>query len=150
MMKITLDRGSYRAGETVNASVELKLDKPVKARALVVEFACFERKKVKVTRELDEYDYARRRELGLVYTSNVTTEVVEEGARRFHQQKEFSGGEFSGGVYDVGFTLPPDAPPTSKEFGHDNKTFVWKISAKLDIPLALDVNTETEVFVEGL
>lgn len=150
MMKITLDRSSYRAGETVNVSVQLKLSKPVKARAIVVEFACYERKKVKVTRELDDFDYARRRELGLVYTSNVTTDVVEEGTRKFYQIKEFSGGEFMEGAFDVSFTLPQDAPPTSREFGHDDKTFVWKVSAKLDVPLALDENAEAEVFVEGL
>ena len=150
MLSIKLDKDSYKAGDTINVSVELKLSKPVKIRALVVEFACFERKKVKVTRELDDYDFARRRELGLVYTSNVTTEVVEEGSRLFYQKKEFSGGEYCNESFDVGFAIPADAPPTSLEFGHDNKTDIWKVFAKLDVPLALDENAEADVFVEGL
>ncbi len=150
MISIAFDKGSYCAGETMNVSVHLKMEKPVKARALVVEFACYERRKVKVTRELDEYDFARRRELGLVYTSNVTTEVVEESTRRHYQKKEFTGGEFSNAVFEAAFSIPADAPPTSLEFGHDGKTFAWKVFAKLDVPLAIDENAEKDVFIEGL
>ena len=150
MLSIKLDKESYRAGETINVSVGLKLQKPVKIRGLTVELACYEKLKVKDTRVMDEYDYARKRELGLSPTTNLTTTITEEDERLFYQKREFSGGEYCDEVFDAAFTLPPDAPPTSLEFGHDDKTFAWKVFAKLDVPFALDENAEADVFVEGL
>ena len=46
MLSIKLDKESYRAGETINVSVGLKLQKPVKIRGLTVELACYEKLKV--------------------------------------------------------------------------------------------------------
>ncbi len=151
MLAITLDRDSYAAGDTVRAAVSLTLKKPVRARGLFARLVCVERHKVTEQRIMDAYDYARERELGgfkethLQPVTTVHENVVAD------MKRDISGeGEYSSGERVVEFALPPNAQPTSHEFGHDNKTFVWKLSVKLDIPLAIDENAEKEVFVEGL
>lgn len=150
MLKINLDKAAYLPGETVNVSVELGLKKPVKARALVLEFACYERVKRVERHVMDQYNYDREHELGIPVSRHIDSHVIEEGERKFYQKKEFSGGEFSNAVFEAAFVIPEGAPPTSLEFGHDSKTFVWKVFAKLDVPLAVDKNAEADVFVEGL
>ncbi|OIO20979.1 hypothetical protein COV61_01050 [Candidatus Micrarchaeota archaeon CG11_big_fil_rev_8_21_14_0_20_47_5] len=151
MIEIFLDRGAYEAGESINAEIRLTLKKTVKARGIFAALKCVERKKVKRTRVLDSYDYARDAELGVPRSTNVRTTETEQERVWFLQEKRVAGeGEYKEGTFQVGFSLPKNAPPTSHEFGHDNLVHVWRLRVKLDVPMALDENAEKEVKVLGL
>lgn len=150
MMSITLDRDSYAAGDTVQATITLVLKKPVRARGLVARLVCVERHKVTEQRIMDNYDYAREKELGGFKETHLQAVTSVHENIRFEAKKDIDGEkEYAGGEYSVSFQLPQNAAPTSHEFGHDNKTFVWKLSAKLDIPFAIDENAEKEVLSKG-
>jgi len=151
MLTIETDQDSYSAGDTIIATVKLRLGKKTKARGIYVRLVCRERELVKTTTVMDRYDYDRDKEMSIPYSSHMETKTEERDRVFFEQEKKVCGeGEFLEGVYEAGFILPKNAPPTSREFGHDNRIHVWKISAKLDVPFALDKNAEKEIFVEGL
>lgn len=151
MLSISLDKESYAAGETVAAAITLGLKKPLRARGLYAEVVCIERHRVTEQRVMDKYDYDREKELGGFKETHLQAVTTEHESVLFREEKTLAGeGTFSAGEYSVSFTLPASGPPTSREFGHDNKTHIWKIFAKLDIPFALDQNAEKEIFVEGL
>jgi len=151
MLAIETDRDAYSAGDTVIATVKLSLDKRTKARGVYVRLVCKERKMVKTTTVMDRYDYDRDREMSVPYSSHMETKTEERTKNWFEQEKKVCGeGEFVEGTYEVRFSLPKNAPPTSHEFGHDNLIHVWKISAKLDVPFAIDKNAQKEIFIEGL
>ncbi|MFA4983112.1 MAG: hypothetical protein WC588_02740 [Candidatus Micrarchaeia archaeon] len=151
MLSIETDRGSYSAGSAVKVTVRLRLGKRTKARGIYVRLACRERKLVKTSVVMDRYDHDRDREMSIPYSSHMETRTEERTRVFFEQEKKICGeGEFLEGDYEVSFALPKNAPPTSHEFGHDNLIHIWKVSAKLDVPFALDWNAEKEIFVEGL
>ena len=151
MITISLDKSSYRAGDTIIAKIDLRLDQPTRARGIYAKLVCSERKKVKVDRVMDKYDYDRQRDLGVPVSTNIISVTEERSRAWFAQEKKIMGeGDFLSGAYGIQFTLPQNAPPTSREFGHDNLMHVWKVNVKLDIPLAIDENADCEVFVEGL
>ena len=152
MLSITLDRASYAAGDTIIATISVRQDKPKKARGLFAVLNCDERRQVKTQVVLDRYDYDRDKEIGVPYSSHMETKTEERASKIFNQEKKVCGErEFSGEeVFTVQFTLPPNAAPTSREFGHDNKIHLWKLRAKLDLPLAMDENAAAEVTVDGL
>ncbi|MFA6328272.1 MAG: hypothetical protein WCY41_02420 [Candidatus Micrarchaeia archaeon] len=152
MLSVSLDRASYSAGDTISATISVRQQKPLEARGLSAALACSARKMVKTTVVLDRYDYDRDREMGQPYSSHMETKTEERGSTAFEQEKQVCGKRtFSGDeTFTVQFTLPANAAPTSREFGHDNAIYIWKLRVKLDIPFAIDENAEAEVFVEGL
>ena len=152
MLLIDPDSVSHAAGDTMTASITVILEKPVKARGLFATLVCNERKLVKSTVVLDKYDFERDKEMGQPYSSHMETKTEELGRTAYEQEKKICGERtFSGEeAFTVQFTIPKSAPPTSREFGHDNTIHIWKLRAKLDIPLALDENAEAEIFVEGI
>jgi len=151
MLTIETDRRAYPAGCEINAIVSLRRDKPVKARGLFVRLTCTERRQVKNSVVLDRYDYDRDKEIGMPYSSHMETRVSEHTKKLFEQEIKVCGEEeFLEGKYSVLFILPKNAKPTSREFGHDDRIHVWRISAKLDIPFAIDENAEEEIVVAGL
>ena len=152
MMSVLLDRASYAAGGTITATISMSMAKPIKARGLFASLTCSERAKEKTTVVLDQYTFDRHREMGIPYSSNLETRIVERDSILFSKEKQVSGGrEFSGEeIFTVQFELPASATPTSLEYGHDNKIHTWKLCVRLDIPLAIDENAECDVFVEGL
>jgi methionine-rich copper-binding protein CopC len=151
MMRIRLDKGSYWPGEEITATITLDFSKPVKARGLYAKLSCKEREVVEKTEYMTQDDYRRQRELGMQPSSHMKTTTREEEETLFEREVKLSGeSEYSSGEYEVKFTLPADAKPTSHEFGHDKKIHVWKLRARLDIPWALDKKAEKEIFVEGL
>ncbi|MFA6214398.1 MAG: hypothetical protein WC717_03925 [Candidatus Micrarchaeia archaeon] len=152
MMSISLDRASYAAGDIVTATISLRREKPAKARGVYASLSCTEQHQVKTTVVIDQYTLDRHKEMGIPYSSNIETRTVKRDSVLFSQEKKLSGErEFSGEeAFTVQFTLPRNASPTSHEFGHDGKIHIWKLSAKLDIPMAMDDNASKEVVVEGL
>jgi len=151
MITITLDKDAYLAGEVIRATITVKTGKPKKARALYAKLVCNERRRVKVSRTMDKYDYDRDNEIGLVKSTHLETAIEERSGELFSQEKKVAGdGTYSEGTYEAEFALPDDAAPTSYEFGHDDKIHIWKLYVKLDVPFALDENAEKEVFVGGL
>jgi len=152
MISISLDRASYSAGDTISATISVRQQKPLNARSLSATLVCAERKQVKTTVVLDRYDYDRDREMGQPYSSHMETKTEERSRTAFEQSKQACGQHtFSGEEqFIVQFLLPQDAKPTSYEFGHDGAIYVWKVRAKLDIPMAPDEHAEAEVFVQGL
>lgn len=151
MLSISLDKPSYSAGEEVKAAIILSLGSEKKARGLFASLICIERKQVKTTVVLDKYEFDRDRELGQPYASHMETRNELREKIFYSREAKISGeGSYSSGEFTVSFTLPQNAPPTSHELGHDNLIHVWKVKAKLDIPLAPDENAEAEVVVEGL
>ena len=152
MISISLDRASYAAGDTITATISVRPGKPTKARGLFAMLVCSEQEQVKTTVVLDQYTFDRHKEMGIPYSSNMETRIAKRESILFSQEKNVSPArEFSGEEsFTVQFTLPASAAPTSLEFGHDNKIHIWKLRARLDIPLAIDENAESDVFVEGL
>ena len=152
MLSVTLDRASYAAGDTIIATISVRQQKPVKARGLSAELTCTERKQVKTEVVLDKYDFDRDEKLGIPYSSNMRTKTEELDSAVFSEEKSLAGArEFLGeAIFTVQFSLPQDAAPTSREFGHDNAIHFWKLHVKLDIPMAMDEHADAEVFVEGL
>ncbi|MFA5930664.1 MAG: hypothetical protein WC861_07330 [Candidatus Micrarchaeia archaeon] len=152
MITISLDSSSYPAGGIINAAIGVSHKKAVKARGLYATLSCTERKQVKTQVMLDKYDFERDREMGQPYASHMETKTETRENDVFSQEKKISGErEFSGEeTFSVQFTLPQNAQPTSREYGHDNAIYIWKLRVKLDIPFAIDENAEAEVFVEGL
>ena len=151
MITITPDKPSYAAGETVLAKITLSLGKATKARSLVATLSCTERHRVTEQKIMDKYDFDREKEMGGFKETHMYTTTSEHSSALFSEKKEISGAkEYSSGEFSVSFAIPARGPPTSHEFGHDSKIHIWKLSAKLDIPFALDENAEKEIFVEGL
>ncbi|MCX6771342.1 MAG: hypothetical protein NTX79_04770 [Candidatus Micrarchaeota archaeon] len=152
MISVSLDRASYAAGDTITATISVSQQKPLSARGLSAALSCTERRQVKTEVQLDKYDFDRDEKLGIPYSSNMATKTEELDSVISSQEKALSGArEFFGEEkFTAQFALPPDAAPTSREFGHDSTIHIWKLRAKLDIPMAMDENAETEVFVEGL
>ncbi len=151
MITIALDKPSYSPGETVLATIGIKMKKPARARSLLATLSCEERHRVVEQKVMDNYDFERERELGGFKETHLYQVTSEHSNRLFHDKKVVSGEkEYSSGEYSVSFVIPPGGPPTSREFGHDGKIHVWKLHVKLDLPLAIDENAEKEVFVEGL
>lgn len=151
MLSISFDKEAYLPGDTVVAAITLQLEKPRKARGLYVKFFCLERHQVKTTVVLDKYELDRDREMSNPYSSHLETRTTVHEEARFVKEIKVSGeGEYSGATYEARFSIPQNAPPTSHEYGHDSKIHIWKASAKLDIPLAPDLNEEREFMVAGL
>jgi hypothetical protein len=152
MLSISLDRAAYAAGDTVIATISVRQDRPVNARSLTATLTCSERKLIKTQVVLDRYDYDRDKEMSIPYSSHMETKTEQRVRTAFEQERKPCGKRtFSGEEnFTVQFTLPQNAQPTSREFGHDGAIHAWKVRAKLDIPFAPDEHAEAEVFVEGL
>ncbi|MCX8175528.1 MAG: hypothetical protein N3E51_04975 [Candidatus Micrarchaeota archaeon] len=151
MISISLDKPEYMPGETIRASITLKLQKPTKARGIYATLSCHEKHRVTEHRIMDKYDFDREKELGLFRETHISSHTAVHEKTLFEKEVRVAGeGVFSSGDYPLSIELPKNAPPTSHEFGHDNKIHIWKLSVKLDIPLALDLNAEREIFVGGL
>ncbi|MFH1222082.1 MAG: hypothetical protein V1492_03285 [Candidatus Micrarchaeota archaeon] len=151
MISIATNKSSYWPGDEIAASVELVLKKPVKGRGLIAVLECHESHKVEVTKQLDQYDYDREKELGIPRSTHLKTETHFHDEIIFKKEMKLAGERVYGKEnFEVKFQLPKDAKPTSKEYGHDKFIHVWKLKVKLDIPLTIDKNAEKEIFVDGL
>jgi hypothetical protein len=151
MISIKPWQSSYAPGEAINATITLRLDKPMRARGITAKLYCHEQKQVKTNVVLDKYEFDRDKEMGNPYVSHMETKTEIRQRDFLTQVKKVGGGdEYSSGEYTVMFLLPPNAPPTSHEFGHDGLIHIWRLKATLDIPLALDENDEVEINVSGL
>jgi len=152
MISISLDRAAYASGDTIIATISVRQAKPLSARSLSAALVCNERKRIKTQVVLDRYDYDRDKEMGQPYSSHMETKTEERSRVAFEQEKQICGQHtFSEEeTFTAQFTLPANAQPTSREFGHDNTINTWKLSVKLDIPFAIDENADADVFVEGL
>ncbi len=150
-IEIMLDKDEYAAGDTITATVLLSLGKAVKTRGVFAELVCTEKRKVNITRHIPQSEIEERKKLGL-YTEvpftkeeRVEEHVIHREVKRLGEEGGYQQKEFS-----VKFALPQNAQPTSREFGHDSKIHIWTLRVKLDVPFALDINAEREVFVSGL
>ncbi|MCX6769416.1 MAG: hypothetical protein NT051_01915 [Candidatus Micrarchaeota archaeon] len=151
MLTVQLDQQSYSPGDIISAAIILKLDSEKRARGLFARLVCVEQTLHKTNVVLDKYEYDRDKEMSIPYSSHMETRTETREKTWFSKEIRLVGnGTFASSEYTAVFQLPPGAPPTSHEFGHDGKIHVWKVCAKLDIPLAIDENGEAEVFVEGL
>jgi len=151
MMGIELDKAEYFPGETIRAKIRVSMGKPVKARGVYAELLCSERHRVTSHRVMDNYDFEREKEMGGFKETHMVSHVTEHDSMKFRQEKKVAGeGMYANNEFEAVFDLPPNAVPTSHEFGHDNKIRRWKLRVKLDIPLALDDSAEKEIFVGGL
>lgn len=152
MISISLDRAAYAAGDTITATISVRQGRPVEARSLTATLTCSERKLVKSQVVLDRYDYDRDKEMSIPYSSHMETKTEQRVRTAFEQERKLCGKRtFSGEEnFTAQFSLPANAAPTSREFGHDNAITLWKLRAKLDVPYAFDDNAEAEVMVEGL
>lgn len=152
MNRITIetDKDAYAPGETIRIHLVLELDKPTQARQLVVGLSWREKKRSTGYTALSPDEIRRMRELGLEPTTTIRpTSREEEGERLMDQDLLAGEGEFRSGEYGVELNLPSDARPTSYEMGHDDRVDVWKVRAKLDIPMGLDIGAEKEIVVTG-
>lgn len=147
-MILITDKEEYLPGETVNATIRISLGKPVKARGIFAVLYCDEMTKVSVERVMTDFERQQRRELGMFADTHLKKDTDYRHKIVHKQEKKIAGeGEFSSGEYEVSFALAQNAHPTDLEYGHNNKIVQWKLKAKLDIPLAPDLNAEKEIIV---
>lgn len=150
-ISVILDKNEYSAGETIEATVELNLSRVVKARAIFAKLTCNEKKKTKHTRHIPRDEIEEKRRLGL-YTEVPFTQVeIIESRTIFKDEKKIAdNGNYLKEKFTIMFKLPSDAASTSREFGHDNKITIWNLHVKIDIPFAIDITVDKEVFVAEL
>ncbi len=150
-INVFLNKSEYLPGEEIEATIQLDLDKVVKARGIYATLACMEKKKMTHTRHIPQAEIEERRRLGLYTEVPFTQTETIEDRTIFREEKKVAGeAGYQKEEFRVKFRLPADAAPTSREFGHDNKTNIWNLHVKIDIPFAPDVNADHEVFVGGL
>ncbi len=150
MISILTDKPSYRFGETIHATIEIKLGKPTKARGVVAELACEEETIHKTTVVIDKYNLDREHELGVPYSGVVKTEEEKNSQTTYDKDIVISGeGTYHNNTIETKIPIPSSGRPTSHEYGHDNRIVVWTLSVKLDIPMWPDEGAEKEVFIEG-
>lgn len=148
---IETNREQYHPGELVTARVRLKSVVPVKARGLQAVLYCHEKVKKKGYTTIPPDEVKRMRELGVEVTSTVKhTETYSESDTFKEERKLAPEGEFRDQEYQFSFKLPVDGRPTSHEMGHDDRTTIWMLKVKIDIPFAPDFNSEKEIFVVRL
>ncbi|MDD2655770.1 MAG: hypothetical protein PHQ80_03840 [Candidatus ainarchaeum sp.] len=146
--KIRINPGSSacRAGGKASAAITLELKKPVRARSLSARIYCVEEKKVESTREMVRDDYRMDKELGVQRSTHLrtTTSVMETVA--YAETKQVSGEkEYWSGKYEVEFSIPDSAPRSQQWSG--GRRVTWRMEAKLDIPMSMDVSSSVEIEV---
>jgi hypothetical protein len=150
-ISITTDKDSYFPGEPIVANVSLNFKKPIKARGIFAELFCCEHYHLKHQREMDRYDHHLEEQLGIPRSTNIKTDLRKTDRIIFKKTIQVAGeGIYSTNSFEVKLPIPDTAQPTSHELGHDNKIHKWFLKVKLDVPFALDKNTEIEIFVKGL
>ena len=133
-------------GGKASAIIILELKKPVRARSFSVRLYCVEEKKVVAKREMDPYDYRIDRELGLQRSTNLRTTSSVTETVAFAETKEVSGEkEYRSGRYSVEFSIPDSAPRTQGWM--NGRKVTWRMEAKLDIPMSMDVSSSAEIEV---
>lgn len=151
MISLLLDKEKYMKGDKVNLKIILNLEKPINVRGVYASLLCHEKKKIVLVREMDHYDYNEEKSLGLLRSTNIKKTVDYRDDIIYREDKVVApAGIYFKEEFLINFYIPHNAPPTSKEYGHDNKINFWELEAKLDIPLAFDKRAIKEIFVEGL
>lgn len=136
----------YSIGGKVSAIIILELKKPVRARALSARLYCIEEKKVENMREMNRDEYRINRELGLQVSTNLRTVTSVRQTVAYAETKEVSGEkEYRSGRYSVDFTIPASAPRTQGWM--NGRKVTWRMEAKLDIPMSMDVSSNAEIEV---
>jgi hypothetical protein len=149
--EIMTNSDSYNPGETVMLFARFKSDKPVKARSVSVILICHEKEKKTELHHIPHDERRRMEELGLVVTTPVKPVDVFSDKDTYKKEKTIKiEKEISDERYEFHFELPKDAHPTSYEMGHDNRLTNWHLLAKIDIPMAPDINKKKEIIVKGL
>jgi len=145
-IKIIPNSATCSAGDRVSATITLTLKKPVHARSLSARLYCVEEKKVEVKREMDPYDYRMDKELGIQRSTNLRTTTSVSQAIPFAETKEISGEkEYESGAYTVEFHIPESAPHS--QYWANGRKVTWRMEAKLDIPMSMDVSSSAEIEV---
>jgi hypothetical protein len=126
----TLDIGfmkiSFMPGETVKGRVKLVLDKPVKARRLLISLRGEEW--VDVSCGSGKSRRAKKEEI------KIHSDEIELSGERVYDFVE----------KDFEFKIPENAPPTIEGEGAGLQ---WFVHAKLDIPMGRDKNARVDLFV---
>lgn len=134
------------AGGRVSATIILDLKKPVRARSLSARLYCTEEKKIVVRREMDTYDYRLERELGIQRSTHLQASTRISESVVFAETKEISGEkEYSDSAYSVEFIIPESAPRS--QYWVNGRKVTWRIEAKLDIPMSMDVSANAVIEV---
>ncbi|MEM3422276.1 MAG: hypothetical protein QXF35_03265 [Candidatus Bilamarchaeaceae archaeon] len=151
MIEVALEKSSYSPGEVINGKIILNFEKKIKTRGIYGTLLCHEKKKIVSVREMDYYDYNEDKSLGVPRSSNLRTTVQYRDDIIYREDKVIAQeGTYFKETFPFSFSLPKNAAPTSKEYGHDNKINFWELEVKVDIPFAFDKRKIIEVFVEGL
>jgi len=124
-MEITLGPTTFTPRETINGKVKLKLPKAVAARSLVVEF-------------YGEADSGKK------------FEKVYRVSQQLGEERTYKNGE----SLSFSLSIPENAaaPAAQGTFGAIHDMFVpkphsWFIEAKLDVPMAPDINARIMVYM---
>jgi hypothetical protein len=133
-------------GGKVSAIIILELKKPAHARALSARLYCVEEKKVQTTREMITDDYRQNTELGVQRSTHLRTITSVTETVAYAETKEVSGEkEYKSGRYEVEFSIPSSAPSSQPWSG--GRKVTWRMEAKLDIPMSMDVSSREEIEV---
>lgn len=148
-IRVMPDHHSYLPGGTIRATIRIHLKKPLEARSLSARLYCVQTSKVTSAYVMDSYDYQMDKELGIPRSTHIRNSSSNVQKVIHSERKKISGhSTYQSGDYVVEFPLPHSAPRTRHSFGHDGKKAIWKIDAKLDVPLAPDISATKEIAVE--
>lgn len=148
---IELDKTSYVADDTVKAKIMLRLSEPINSNGIYATIYCYEKRKIEKYAPIPPDEILRMKELGIPIATHVKKiEETTEGNVHSEERKIAGKGRYFNQTFEVEFKLPKNAAPTSYALGHDNKISIWRIKVKIDIPFALDISAEKDVFVAGL
>ena len=124
-IEITLGPTTFTPQETMNGTVKIRLPKATKARSFIVEF------------------------YGEVERGN-KHECVFRVAQTLGEERTYKNGE----TFDFSLPIPDQAKPPEAQgtFGSIHDLFVpkprnWYIEAKLDVPIAFDLQTRISVYM---
>lgn len=146
---LKLDKTNFKRGETITGKLTLTLNKPVKAKALLVQFYGTQPTGRPVSRTgVMGVPVRQRREERVIYSFDLNLD----------SEKEYSQGTKE---YSFEIKIPRDLPQKPKVEGEGAMkgmarfmlsiavpSINWFVKGKLDIPLAADITKAVQITIE--
>ncbi len=124
-IKIELQREGYLPGEIVEGTVNLTIDKPVKARAVKLDVTGLEETRITVSHGKSSTTYREHNYI-------LRDEIILHGPQ-FEKNLELEQGNY---VFKFEFKIPENAPPS---YSGRHAFVTYKLIARVDVPLWLDI-----------
>lgn len=130
---IELPKPGYLPGELVEGNARLTIDRPVKARAIKLNVVGLEETSITVGSGDDSRTYRERNFL-------LNNEIILHGPQ-FEKNVELPPGNY---IFKFEYVIPENALPSYKG---TNSSVIYKLHAKVDVPLWFDIDDKKQIFV---